>query len=109
MKKKQPTKKLTLPELTLRFGKDLSGKEVSRLLARGSIDLVAIEIYGRLDLETAKEKAKEENMKSLSPKDALLTIRLYQSELDRVKEIAESRGLTMSELIRGRLPELKSA
>lgn len=100
VKKKQPTKKLSLAELALRFEKELSGKEVSQL----TLDQLILEIYGRLDLA----KAKEEKLNT-DNKDTILKIRVSQQEREALKRCVEKEGTTMSELIRGRLPELKSA
>ena len=43
---------------------------------------------------------------SKAPKDALLTIRLTNKELANVKKIAKREGVTISELVRVRVPEI---
>lgn len=43
---------------------------------------------------------------SKAPKDALLTIRLTNKELSNVKKIAKREGVTISELVRVRVPEI---
>lgn len=43
---------------------------------------------------------------SKTPKDALLTIRLSNKELANVKKIADKEGVTISEFVRVRVPEI---
>lgn len=50
--------------------------------------------------------SKDETEKEKVNKNALLTVRLTQEELDVLKEIAEAEGQSMSAMIRERLPEL---
>ena len=49
---------------------------------------------------------KEETEKEKVNKNALLTVRLTQEELETLKEIAEGEGQSMSAMIRERLTEL---
>ncbi|MEI8067237.1 MAG: hypothetical protein WCH42_07915 [Actinomycetes bacterium] len=42
-------------------------------------------------------------------KKALLTVRLTEAELQALKSISEKEGLTMSDLVRERIPELSKS
>lgn len=57
--------------------------------------------------ELQKQIAELKGVKlSKAPKDALLTIRLTNKELSNVKKIAKREGVTISELVRVRVPEI---
>lgn len=90
----------------------LSIKELEALIAEERTERAQkaiTDFYSKLDtLQREIDELKGETVPSTT-KDARLELRLTHKELTNVKKIAKSQGVTISELIRVRLPEIRSA